>query len=540
MHGAGVGNLQGVLSFHTMSSGLASGPLVERLRVHTDGNIGIGVSAPAERLEVAGKVKATALQGDALVVGANHLVVNGGNVGIGVGAPAEKLEVAGKVKAAALQSDGLLVGVNQLVVSGGNVGIGVAAPTEKLEVVGKVKATDLHGGALVVGTNQLVVSSGSVGIGISTPENAEGWSRVLDVLGATTTKVSVRTTNIDARVCVHESGWWNGPPGMILGTKTNHPLSLSTNGNARVVIDQAGNVGISGNLGVGTATPRAKIQVAGGAIVPAAGDSESAGLLFPGTGTGEGGWVRYYSRINKLVTGVPAPQSVTLAAAHVAGTKPVLPLAVVGQTLEIGVANDPSDHIALMPSGGVGIGTNAPSEKLDVRGNVKIHGALTTDFLTLGSKWRLSGVGDAHGNDDWLRLFDRRGSDYWGGLAAGRLWSSSGQLSGCDARLKDRIEPLSRALDKVLRLTGVSFVDRDPAAAESKRLGVIAQQVEEVVPEVVKPGPEGMKGVEYPGLVALLIEAVKAQQGLLVEQRALIERLLVSVGTLEAARSPAA
>lgn len=45
------------------------------------------------------------------------------------------------------------------------------------------------------------------------------------------------------------------------------------------------------------------------------------------------------------------------------------------------------------------------------------------DVLKLGKKWRLSGVGDAHGDDDWLRFFNKDGGDYYGGIAVGKLWN---------------------------------------------------------------------------------------------------------------------
>lgn len=46
----------------------------------------------------------------------------------------------------------------------------------------------------------------------------------------------------------------------------------------------------------------------------------------------------------------------------------------------------------------------------------------TTDKLKLGNKFQLSGIGDAKGNDDWLRLFDGDGKDFYGGLATKKLW----------------------------------------------------------------------------------------------------------------------
>ena len=46
-----------------------------------------------------------------------------------------------------------------------------------------------------------------------------------------------------------------------------------------------------------------------------------------------------------------------------------------------------------------------------------------TNALNLGEKFRFSGVGEAQGNDEWLRLTDRSGNDYYGGLAAKQLWS---------------------------------------------------------------------------------------------------------------------
>ena len=64
---------------------------------------------------------------------------------------------------------------------------------------------------------------------------------------------------------------------------------------------------------------------------------------------------------------------------------------------------------------------------------------------------------------------------------------------------------------QVRRLRGVSFEWREnaPPGHAGTDLGVIAQEVEEVFPELVRTGPEGHKTVNYLGLIAPLIEALK-------------------------------
>ncbi len=103
--------------------------------------------------------------------------------------------------------------------------------------------------------------------------------------------------------------------------------------------------GGNGNVGIGTTSPhqKARLQVRGGAIMPAEGNSESSGILFPPDafgGAGDRGYIRYYARSGESTT------------------------------LEIGNKNDSTDHIALMPSGNVGIGTIEPRKKLHIEGDI--------------------------------------------------------------------------------------------------------------------------------------------------------------------------
>ncbi len=91
-----------------------------------------------------------------------------------------------------------------------------------------------------------------------------------------------------------------------------------------------------------------------------------------------------------------------------------------------------------------------------------------------------------------------------------------------DRRLKDNITPLSSSLEKILSLNGYSFSWKSTGA---KDIGVIAQEVEAVYPELVHTNSAGYKSVEYGNLIAPLIEAVKSQQKEIKALRAEIETL---------------
>ena len=68
------------------------------------------------------------------------------------------------------------------------------------------------------------------------------------------------------------------------------------------------------------------------------------------------------------------------------------------------------------------------------------------------------------------------------------------------------------ATEKIGQLRGVTWEWRDDAPEEAKGqpgMGVIAQEVEKVWPDLVETGADGLKRVEYNGLIAPLLEAVK-------------------------------
>jgi len=103
--------------------------------------------------------------------------------------------------------------------------------------------------------------------------------------------------------------------------------------------------------------------------------------------------------------------------------------------------------------------------------------------------------------------------------------TASGDITAfSDARVKENVETLEGALDKTLKLRGVSYTRTD-IEDKSTKIGVIAQEILEVVPEVVSQDENGMYAVSYGNITALLIEAIKEQQKQIDELKEIINGL---------------
>lgn len=196
-------------------------------------------------------------------------------------------------------------------------------------------------------TNTFPVS-GNVGIGTTTPENAEGWAKVLQVLGSSDSKILASSSAIHTGLWSHNNGFFGAPAGGIMGTSTNHPLTLMTNGNARFTINTAG------NIGVGTNSPLAGLDVRNnsGSII-------ANSLFFYGSGTApsDGMPLARFTEAWGIRFDSPDPKWVLSSAQSVlVGFRPN------GQ--DWGSGN-------LFVQEKVGIGTTSPDEKLTVKG--KIH-----------------------------------------------------------------------------------------------------------------------------------------------------------------------
>jgi hypothetical protein len=112
----------------------------------------------------------------------------------------------------------------------------------------------------------------------------------------------------------------------------------------------------------------------------------------------------------------------------------------------------------------------------------------------------------------------------------GSLWATGNVVAYSDRRKKENIETIENALLKVLQLRGVTYTriledhnDERDDSFQGLQMGMIAQEVEEVIPEVVSYDAESDEyGLDYPKMVGLLVESIKDQNVIVESQKEII------------------
>ena len=105
---------------------------------------------------------------------------------------------------------------------------------------------------------------------------------------------------------------------------------------------------------------------------------------------------------------------------------------------------------------------------------------------------------------------------------SGNIVANGNVTAGSDIALKTEIETIKNGLDKVKELTGITFRYKDQ---ETRSTGLIAQDVEKVLPEAVGESSTGFKTLAYGNLVGLLVEAIKDMDKKLEDLAAKVEKL---------------
>ena len=104
------------------------------------------------------------------------------------------------------------------------------------------------------------------------------------------------------------------------------------------------------------------------------------------------------------------------------------------------------------------------------------------------------------------------GIEYYADTEELRLGGDIIAFYSSDKRLKSNIVEIKKPIEKIKQIRGVKFDWNDLTEKEGTEVGVIAQEIEKVLPEVVVTRENGYKAVRYDKLIALLIEAIKDQQ----------------------------
>lgn len=106
-------------------------------------------------------------------------------------------------------------------------------------------------------------------------------------------------------------------------------------------------------------------------------------------------------------------------------------------------------------------------------------------------------------------IVDVMSIDSTGAATLTGAWTATDFVKSSDARLKTNLVEIDSPLDKVSQLTGYTYDKELPLGGTSLEAGLIAQDIQKVLPEAVRVGEDGMLGVSYDGVVALLVNSVK-------------------------------
>jgi hypothetical protein len=185
-----------------------------------------------------------------------------------------------------------------------------------------------------------------------------------------------------------------------------------------------------------------------------------------------------------------------------------------------------SSAVNIGGTGTITIGGNSVSIGA-VTGNTTVNianSSTVSNTVQIGNSNTTVGIGGAADGAYSLRVY--------GNLRTNAINETS------DQRFKKDVQTVDNALDKALALRGVNYYWNQQAFPDlnfdsTKQLGVIAQEVEKVVPEVVRTDAKGFKSVEYSKITAILIEALKAQQKMIEELKQDVKKLKAESGKVE-------
>jgi len=453
-----------------------------------------------------------------------NTVTAGGFLGVGTSSPYSLLSISNNLNTPAntplftiaSTTAGTATSTLLTVLANGNVGIGTTSPSQKLSTDGLMYIGGTTGtstitanlnvqGQLKIGTGSLYLDSSSVWTGSGNLTLQPSAGNVGIGTADLNRTLSIKGTN--AMIHLENSASDSGT----LGIEFKHSINAGDNYTQSAIVTTAtgGAAGIAdmyfvlkstqdannwsttndtkmviknnGNVGIGTTVPTSKLQ-----LNKTSADTVSLANSF------------FYFGDESLNVGLIGQQKSS-------GTYGFM----------MQVANKAASTyypLLLNPNGGnVGIGTVAPGSLLEIKDpssstfvDINSVDGANTDlrFKRDGVvQWEMLSHYIAGGND----FYFRNGNTIGVYIASGDTsWSASS-----DIRLKTNIATIPDVLEKLNSIRGVTFNWLDPNKGTKTQIGVIAQEVQSMFPEIISTDADGYLGVQYDKLGPILIEAAK-------------------------------
>jgi hypothetical protein len=210
------------------------------------------------------------------------------------------------------------------------------------------------------------------------------------------------------------------------------------------------------------------------------------------------------------------------------------PLRLIASEVRFETGSSPSERMRIDSSGNLLVGTTTSAYKTTAyvsgqdgfcvqnsatgtgTGNGTLFGL---DSSSNGIMWSFDAVNLVFGNTNTERMrIDTAGNVGIGTSSptvkldvAGSILASGNVTAYSDIRVKDNVESIEGAIGKLSQIRGVTYTRTDLDDKQRRFAGVIAQEIEQVLPEAVFDNGK-VKAVDYNATIALLIEAVKEQQ----------------------------
>lgn len=384
-----------------------------------------------------------------------------------------------------------------------------------------------------LGTSHFAVrSDGNVGVNTTTPEGRLEIKNTAGTLG-------------DPHIAIEGSGGqtddfaiWQ-PSGL---NKLNFGYENGTNTGTIFTLDAGTGSSMLGNVGIGTDSPGSPLHVYAPSWDIIRGER---------AGTGDSwSWTMDNTRMH-FRNWTTEKSVITLSRDGYVGINYTAPSSVLEVVADLDLTLD--SNLTFSNAGDLGIGTRTPVNKLHLVDDLGVTSG-THDLAHFGRT----------GNSEGIRFGYRAdGTNYSGGFIRStdfqplylgtftsnqaitildnglvgigtttptqRLtvfngsttgtYTTSGWQHSSDKRLKTNIRPISNSLEKVVKLNGVYF-NWKANPKEDNQIGFIAQEVQEILPEVVLKNDNGQYTMAYGNITAVLVEAIKEQQDIIIELNA--------------------